>query len=231
MVLAAMGKTVRSIGASLPVRAVIFDLDGTLLDSEPSLREAFRAAATLFGRDLDDRLYAGLIGLATPDRVALLSRSFGPDFPIDAFLAEYYRQKRRRLHGIAVKPGAHALLDWLQARGIPIAVATSSSARTVSLHLARTGLDRSFAAVVTRDDVPRRKPHPDLFLHAAAVLRVAPATCLVVEDSAPGVEAGHAAGMIPVLVPDLAPVPPPTRMKSFAVLPDLYRLRAMLAGI
>jgi HAD superfamily hydrolase (TIGR01509 family) len=122
------------------------------------------------------------------------------------------------------------LLRWLTEQRIPTAVATASSASTAQWHLARARLTGCFAAVLTRDDVTRRKPHPELFLRAAAALGANPAACLVVEDSAPGIEAACAAGMIPVLVPDLAPIPPSIRMKSFAELPDLHRLRALLAG-
>lgn len=228
--LAARERTIRPGGASPRVAAVIFDLDGTLLDTEPLHRAAFQAAAASLGYEIDSQFYGKLIGLATPDRTAHLVRHFGASFPAASFVAEYYRQKQRCLDGgVMLKPGALALLDWLQRQQIPRAIATASSSRTARRHLVRAGLEQCFAAVLTRDDVARRKPHPDLFLRAAAALGVARASCLVVEDSAPGIEAAHAAGMAAILVPDLAPIPPHIRMKSLAVLPDLHTVRALLA--
>jgi HAD superfamily hydrolase (TIGR01509 family) len=212
------------------VEAVIFDLDGTLVDSEVSYRSAFHETVRLFGQKMDDAEYAGLIGLATPDRLAMLARRFGPGFPEGDFIAEYYRRKRLSLAGrIDLKPGARALLDWLRARDIPMAIATASSAQTACALLAKTGLGEHFATILTRDDVQRRKPHPELFLRAASAMGIEPDVCLVVEDSAPGIQAGYAAGMMPVLVPDLARVPLRTRLKSFAVLPDLHQVHCLLA--
>lgn len=228
--LAAARRAAPPAASSAGVRAVIFDLDGTLLDSEKLYRAAFRAAAASFGQVLDDAAYAGLIGLATPDRRSRLSDRFGPAFPMDAFLAEYHRQKRHRAAaGIPLKPGAEPLLNWLAAHGIPAAVATACSLATATRHLAGSGLLHRLHPVVTRDDVRRRKPHPDLFLQTAALLAVPPAGCMVLEDSAPGIEAAQSAGMMAVLVPDLAPPPRAAWPGSFAVLPDLHAVRSLLA--
>src|SRR6185437_1754765 len=104
---------------------------GTLLDTEPLYRDAFQAAAQVFGRSVDHDLYVTLIGMATPDRMARLGEAFGGDFPLGDFLSEYYRQKQRRLCGaIPLKPGAKPLLEYLDQRRIPAAVATASSHAT-----------------------------------------------------------------------------------------------------
>jgi HAD superfamily hydrolase (TIGR01509 family) len=228
---ALLPKTIRRTHGKLAIEAVIFDLDGTLVDSEASYRQAFHEAAEVFGQRINDAEYAGLIGLATPDRLTMLTRNFGPDFCVDSFVAEYYRRKRLCQRSIGLKPGALELLLWLRSCGIPTAVATASSAPTARVLLEATGLKESFVAVMTRDDVEHRKPHPELFLRTASAMGVRPGVCLVVEDSGPGIEAGHAAGMVPVLVPDLACVPLRTRLKSFAVLPDLHQVHCMLAGL
>ena len=112
----------------------------------------------------------------------------------------------------------------------PAALATAASGYSTQRQLHRLGLRRWFSTVVTHDRVARRKPHPDPFLHAAGLLDVDPADCIVLEDSAPGIQAAHAAGALPILVPDLAAVPAPIRWKTYAIAPDLHAVRALLAG-
>lgn len=229
--LTAMRQAVRRVAVAPAIRGAIFDLDGTVVDTEPLYSRAFEAALAAFGQVIDRATYVALIGLATPDRMALLTQRFGPDFPCEAFKAEYYRQKQHYLaEAVRLKPGVAELLEALDARGIPAALATAASGASALRLLERLELRRRFAAVVSRDDVPRRKPHPDPFVHAAHLLLIDPAECMVLEDSAPGIEAAHAAGAQPVLIPDLAPVPAHIRRKSFAIAPDLHAVCAMLAG-
>lgn len=229
--LQAMREAVQRVATAPFIRGVIFDLDGTLLDSEALYRRAFLDALATFGQSVDIEAYAELIGLATPDRMALLTGRFGPEFPFEAFTAEYYRQKRRHLaNGVSLKPGALELLAWLDAHDIPAALATAASHSTAEGALKQVGLLRRFRVLATRDHVARRKPHPDLFLRAAQLLRAEPCDCLILEDSAPGIQAAHAAGAIPILIPDLGFIPAHIRQKSFAVAPDLHAVRAMLAG-
>lgn len=214
---------------ALPVAAVVFDLDGTLFDTEPLYRAAFTQAAAALGYPIPHEVYATLVGLPSPARGAVLHRHFGPAFPWAACLRDYYRRRARLLSGgAALKPGALELLAWLEARRIPRAIATCSARRTTLGHLRRAGLAHRFDAVVTRDDVARSKPHPDPFLRAAGALRAAPASCLALEDSHHGVRAAHAAGMMPVMVPDTLPPTEEIRGKCVAVAADLHQVRAML---
>jgi HAD superfamily hydrolase (TIGR01509 family) len=213
------------------IAAVVFDLDGLLLDTERLYRTAFVQAASRFGFTVDPAFYATLIGLATPARIARLRARFGAAFPLEPFLADYYARKRRLLDGpVALKPGAAMLLRHLRARRVPTAVATSGTRQTAALNLARRGLAGRFSAVVTRDDVARGKPHPDPFLHAAQALRVPPSACLALEDSHHGILASHAAGMRAIMVPDLVGPTPAIRAKCAAVARDLHAVRRMLEG-
>ncbi len=176
----------------------MFDLDGTLLDTEPFYRAAFDAAAHAFGVVVPPDLYRGLVGIATSERRPILRHAFGARFPVDEFIATYYAQRAAHVpRRIPLCPGAASLLHRLR---VPQAVATSASRRTAFSHLGRAGLEIQFRHVVTRDDVPRGKPAPDTFLRAAELLGVAPAECIAVEDSGTGVAAAHAAGMGVVMV-------------------------------
>lgn len=208
------------------IAGVVLDLDGTLLDTEGLYRQAFTAA--LAGEDLtiSPELYASLVGLPTRDRGAVLQRHFGPLMPWERCLGRYYEIRSRLLAGgVPLKPGALELLGWSAARDVPMAIATSASRSTTELHLARAGLRRHFAAVVTRDDVRRCKPDPESFLAAAEALGVAAPDCAGVEDSRHGVEACVTAGMQVFAIPGEAGL---VFARGAILVSDLHALRRLL---
>ncbi len=186
----------------MPYDALIFDLDGTLIDTESLAHAAGLAAFAAFGvADAQDFLLAQ-VGVS--DTVAALRfRETFPHLDHDAFGARWLTELRARQEGgIPLKPHVR---DLLALTDLPRAIATSSQRVNAVRKLQVTGLTAHFAHVVTVDDVMRPKPAPEPYLLAAEWLGVAPARCLAFEDSDTGAQAARAAGMTVVQVPDMAP--------------------------
>jgi len=210
--------------------AVIFDLDGTILDSERPIRDAVVEVVAALGFEMPEAFYATLIGVPGPECDRLVREYFGASFPFDTYMANSDAKIAAALAGgIALKTGVREILTHLQRRAMPLGIATSSSRGYVERQLHANELMPFFHTVATRDDVKRGKPHPDLFLKAAADLGIAPQRCLVLEDSHNGVRSAHAAGCVPIMVPDLLQATDEMRALCRAIVPDLHEVRRLLA--
>jgi HAD superfamily hydrolase (TIGR01509 family) len=188
--------------------AVIFDLDGTLVDSERVILDAGMAALARLGHDPRREVLAALVGTVGDASREVLRSAYGAGFDHDAFDAAWARAADAAWTGrLDTRPGAADLLGHLAALGIPRAVATNSRTATAHESLTAAGLAQFFHRdhVHGRDMVARPKPAPDLFLRAARGLGADPARCLVFEDSDTGVAAALEAGMTVVHVPDQRP--------------------------
>jgi HAD superfamily hydrolase (TIGR01509 family) len=209
-----------------PLSAVIFDKDGLLLDTETVVRTAMFQACKDLGHRMTDELHLGLIGQARDANDATLIAHYGADFP----LADYREKCRVYFEDICrtevpVKPGARELLQFLRARRIPTAVATSTGRARSEENLRRAGFADFVDALVSRDDVALAKPHPESFLKAAALLGVRSRECLALEDSHLGVRAAHAAGMATIMVPDMLEATPDIRALCVGVVRNLDEVR------
>lgn len=196
--------------APRPVRrptAVIFDMDGLMLDTERLAPQAWEDASARMGVAFDMTLLPLMVGRNFRDCQSLIVERHGPDYPTAALMQAWHAAYDAIVErdGIAIKHGLIDLLDWLDAEGIPKAVATSTRRDRAQAKLAQTGLLDRFVALVGGDEIVRGKPAPDIFLLAAQRLDHAPDTIVVFEDSEPGVRAALAAGMTPIMVPDLHP--------------------------
>lgn len=192
--------------SDLGALAVIFDLDGTLVDSEPNYYEASRLALAEYG--VPDYTWAdheSYVGVSTRDTVLLWRERYGLRVPAEELLTATDRRylELARAH-TRVYPEMRALLELLAADGVPTAVASGSSPEAMAAVLTGTGLDALVSVVVSAADVPRGKPAPDTFLEAARRLGADPYDCVVLEDAAPGAAAAHAAGMRCIAVPYVA---------------------------
>ena len=186
--------------------AVIFDLDGTLVDSEPNYYEATRQMLAAHGvTDYTWAVHERLVGISTLETVTLLRDRHGLRPPVPELLTEtnrrYLELARTRTRAY---PEMRKFVELLAAEGVPAAVASGSSPEAIEAILAGTGLGAYLRTAVSADEVPRGKPAPDVFLEAARRLGAAPADCVVLEDAAPGVAAAHAAGMRCIAIPYVA---------------------------
>lgn len=212
-----------------PVRAVIFDMDGTLVDTEAAHRQAFVDTGNALGWPLSDALLLSMVGIHRDENQRMLADRLGPDFPLAQFYADSDALFEAAVDaGIPLRPGAELLLDHLAHAGIPMALATSTAAPFAQQRLARSGLLDYFDVIVTRSDVERPKPHPEPYLLAARRLGVDPAHIVAVEDSHAGVRSATAAGIATVMVPDLLPPTEELTLACAHVLPSLADLRDLL---
>jgi HAD superfamily hydrolase (TIGR01509 family) len=215
-----------------PVEAVIFDMDGLLIDSEAIFQEAMQIAARTMAFDLPMEFCHSMVGVPALECDAMMRTRYGADFRLEEFNSHVDGHAHRTLaKHVPVKAGVVEILDWLGARGLPLAVATSSRSSWVEQHLGTAGLFDRFKTYAARDHVERGKPHPDLYLEAARRLGVAPERCIAVEDSNVGIQAAAAAGTMPIMVPDVVQPLPEIRALCVHVVHDLHDALAILKAV
>jgi HAD superfamily hydrolase (TIGR01509 family) len=187
--------------------AVIFDMDGLLLDSERLAQASTLAVSERLGHQIPDYVAMRMIGLGSDALELLLRSELGAAFPLTQFRSAWCDHYEARVAlGVPVKPGALEALLALERIGVPCAVATSTDTRFAHYKLEKAGLLGYFATIIGRDAVPRGKPAPDVYLHAARQLGHSAERCWAFEDSLPGLIAAAAAGARTHWVPDLAQI-------------------------
>jgi HAD superfamily hydrolase (TIGR01509 family) len=183
----------------------IFDMDGTLFDTERIALDAWQTAFREQGAEVPRQALEAVIGVDGKGTKAFLSRFVPAGVGIEDLTKRTVAVMNRHIeqHGFPVKVGAVELLAYLKARGATIGLATSTSTDRAQSNLKRAGLAGYFRAVIGGDQVERGKPHPDIYLKALAVLGAAPADAIALEDSDYGIQAAFAAGLRVIHIPDI----------------------------
>ncbi len=214
------------------MKAVIFDMDGLILDTERVAALAYDYAGEAIGIGPAGYMINDVLGLTVRAADEVLEREFGDGYDAEAFAA-----KKREFtllyeaeHGVPVKPFVHELIEYLKASGVKLALASSTYAETVKRQLTSAGIYDSFDAVVTGDMVSRSKPAPDIYLRACELLGVAPSDALALEDGKNGILSAHAAGCRVIMVPDLWQPDDEVRPIVYAVVHDLSEVMRMIGG-
>ncbi|AWV08569.1 HAD family hydrolase [Marilutibacter maris] len=209
--------------------AVLFDMDGLMIESERTLLECWRQSAAELQLALDDALWLSMIGLSDKVCRQMLHDRLRTD-QAEALTARLGALYGARVEaGLPLRPGTRRILDWVEGIGLARAVVTSTHRWRTEQKLERCDLQRYFVTVVTGDEVRESKPAPDIYLLAAARLGVEPARCVVLEDSVPGVRAALAAGMTPIQVPDLVAPDAAVRALGHRIVASLDEARALIA--
>lgn len=185
--------------------AILFDMDGLLIDSERMAQEATFVTARLLGHSISEAVALRMIGLGSDALGRMMIAEFGANFPFDEYQQVWNQQYQARIaKGVPVKSGVSEALAAVRGAGLRCAVATSTGTHFARHKLQKAGLLTHFDVVVGRDTVIHGKPSPDLYLHAANQLGVDAAHCWAFEDSLPGLTAAVASGARAHWVPDLA---------------------------
>ena len=211
--------------------AIVFDMDGVLIDSERLVLKAWKyVGEELALPDLEPLFYKA-IGTTHAHTATLFADAFGKDFDYIGFRDKVrsYFYDVLTANGAPLKPGVRELLDWLKAEGWAIAIASSTREAGVRLNMERTGLISYFDVIIGGDMLTASKPAPDIYLRACADLGVDPHTAYAVEDSYNGIRSAHTAGMHALMVPDMVPATDEMRGLARAILPDLIAVRDWLA--
>ena len=213
-------------------KAVIFDMDGLLLDTERPVKDLWLKAARSKGWEIRPETVLRTTGVDEGSTRRIIAEEYGPDFPYEEIRIELSRLIRAKIEqeGIAWRPGLPVILDKLEKLRIPFGLATSTGRNMALWKLEKAGLKGRFAVIVCGDEVERGKPAPDIFLRAAALLNAVPEDCLGLEDSPAGLRALAAAGIPSIFIKDMVEAPAELLTAVWRRCEDLAEAAALIGS-
>lgn len=214
------------------IKAVIFDMDGVIFDTERIYLEDWTTIFKEYGYDMKRELYLSVMGKGRKKVKEVFKESFGNNLPIE----EMYIKKDKLLwerikEGIALKEGVFEILDFLETSGYKIALATSAKKDRLDEQFIKSSISKKFDVVVCGDDVTNSKPDPEIFLKAASLLDTKPEECIVIEDSEAGIRAAYNAKMIPLHVKDLKDADEDITKYSYKNFENLIEIKKFLSSL
>lgn len=214
------------------MRAVVFDMDGILFDTERICQESWLQIAKRRGLPGMEDVFSRCIGLNSGGSRRIVLEAYGEDFDYENFRTEtsVWFWNYIESNGLPVMKGAEALLHWLKNNDWILGLASSTRSTTVLKHLEQAGFSEYFSKVVTGDMVEHSKPQPDIYLLACRELGVKPEEAYAIEDSPNGIRSAHAAGMSPLMVPDMIAPDEEMRNLSHRIFDDLTQVLEFLKG-
>lgn len=211
-------------------RAVIFDMDGVIFDSERLVLECWETLAEKYQLAGMREAYYPCIGTSEVKTREIMTAYYGEDFSYETFRKESSVLFHERIgeQGIPTKKGVRELLEYLKERKIPVGLASSTRLSLVTQELQQAGLYDYFCSVTGGDQLKRSKPEPDIYLMACGKMGVRPENAYAVEDSYNGIRSSYSAGMMPIMVPDLLEPTEEMHEKSVIILEDLVQVKEWL---
>ena len=213
--------------------AVVFDADGTLFDTETLMHKIWVEVGQELNFTRPSEEYLDFVGLNRTALLALMAERYGDDFDGYGYLIRCVDRLAQHIdrEGVPLRPGAREILEFLHERGIPAALATSTQRIRTDRRLDLSGLAPYFQATITGDEVSKGKPDPEMYLTACQKLGVPPHRAIAVEDSRNGILSAHAAGMLPVMIPDMIPPTPELEALLFQKFNSLLDFRDYIASL
>jgi len=216
------------------IKAVLFDMDGVLFDTERLYFKTLVDIVRGFGYEISREFFIGTLGVPGARCREMYFETYGNDFPYEAVYKRMFASVRElvKAKGTPLKRGAKDCLEALNTRGLRLVLATSCPRFAVEDYFATLPeLDRLFSGKVCGGDVVHGKPDPEIFIKAAKLAECAPAQCLGVEDSPSGLQAIRAAGMYSVMIPDLMPYSDKLKPYTNTVLKSLHELPSLIESL